>query len=56
VTLKLKPNEIVLKKEIYRTEYAPYLTPGIRPIAITATTITKKTNSEIPHCWRGLLS
>jgi hypothetical protein len=45
VTLKLKPNEIVLKKEIYRTEYAPYLTPGIRPVTITAATaITKKPN------------
>jgi hypothetical protein len=58
VTLKLKPNEIVLKKEIYRTEYAPYLTPGILPVTfITATAaITKKPNSEITHCWRGLLS
>ncbi len=24
----LKPNEVVVKKDIVRTEYAPYLTPG----------------------------
>ena len=24
----LKPNEVVVKKEIVRTEYAPYLIPG----------------------------
>jgi hypothetical protein len=29
-TLKLNPNEVVLKKEVFRTEYAPYLTPGIQ--------------------------
>ena len=26
--LDLKPNEVVVKKEIIRTEYAPYLNPG----------------------------
>ena len=26
--LNLKPNEVVLKKEIFRTEFAPYLSPG----------------------------
>ena len=26
--LNLKPNEVVLKKEVYRTEFAPYLSPG----------------------------
>ena len=29
-TLKLNPNEVVLRKEVFRTEYAPYLTPGIQ--------------------------
>ena len=26
--LDLKPNEVVVKKEVIRTEYAPYLNPG----------------------------
>jgi hypothetical protein len=26
--LNLNPDEVVLKKEVFRTEFAPYLTPG----------------------------
>ena len=32
--LNLKPNEVVLKKEVYRTEFAPYLSPGLLTIGM----------------------